>query len=135
MKLEEGVRNRRAVAEIEGGAFGICFGCGKETAGAPVRPDPIILFARKFRGALSLPRKRTVACAECLPALVEKRKRFEKRLLWHKWGAALFFILALAMAAYTENIGLQAVLGAAVAAAFIIMLSAFSYCPDFEKNL
>lgn len=113
---------------------GVCFGCGKETAGAPAKPDIIILPARKFRALLSLPERRTIACKDCLPSLAEKRKKSEKNLVWYRAGAAVIFILLLAAAAYTNSLGIWAVLGALFGAAFVMLLSLFSYCPEFLQQ-
>lgn len=114
---------------------GVCFGCGKETAGAPVKPDPVILAARKFRSLFLLPERRTVACSACLSGLLEKRKKFERNFFWYCAGGILFLIVVLGAAAAKNSLGAGAVFGALSGAAIIATFSLFSYCPDFEKSL
>ena len=113
---------------------GICFLCGKETTGTPAEADWIISGARRFRALLSLPKKHTIACSECLPKLLERRKKFEKNLFWYKIGAAAFVLLVLVAAASADSLGAQAVIGAIIGAAFLICLAYFSYCPSFQPG-
>jgi len=114
---------------------GVCFGCGKETDGTPVKPDWIILSARRFRSLLSLPGRRTVACSTCLQGLLGKRKKFEKNFFWYKAGGIAFFAVVLLAAAAKNSLGAGAIFGAVAGAAIIATFSLFSYCPDFEKSL
>ena len=114
---------------------GICFGCGKETAGVPAKQGWVIATARRFRSLFLLPARKTVACSACLPALLEKRKRFERHFFWYRAGGTLFFIVVLGAAAANGTLGAGALFGAAVGAIVIAGFSIFSYCPDFEKNL
>lgn len=110
---------------------GVCFGCGKETAGIPAKADPIILFARKLRALFRLQEKRTVACSACLPPLLEKRKAFDRHFLRYAAIGALFFVLALGASAAQKTLGAGAVFGAMAGTAIIAGFSLFSYCPKF----
>ena len=102
--------------------------------GTAAKADWMISGARKFRGLLSLPKKRTIACSECLPKLLEKRERFEKNLFWCKIGAAAFAILVAFGAISTDSLGIWTLFGAVVGAAFVISLAFFTYCPDFSAE-
>ncbi|MCX6773144.1 MAG: hypothetical protein NTV88_05255, partial [Candidatus Micrarchaeota archaeon] len=113
---------------------GICFSCGKETTGTPAKADWLISGARRFRALLSLPKKHTVACSECFPTLLEKRKKFEKNLHWCKIGAVAFALLVIAGAVLTDSIGLQALFGAVIGAIFVLSLAYFAYCPSFQAG-
>jgi hypothetical protein len=112
----------------------VCFGCGKEAAGTPAGADWIISGARRFRALLSLPEKHTVACSECLPALLEKRKKFERNLLWYRVAGGIFFLLAIGTAAYKNSLGIKALLGAAAGALLIVAFAFFYYSPIFGQN-
>ena len=112
---------------------GICLRCGKETAGTAAKADWIILGARKIRACLSKPGHHTVACSNCLPKLLEKRKRFEKNRFWYYAAGVLFFVLAAGLAASRSSLGVKEFFGAAAGAIVIAGLSLFYYSPDFSE--
>ncbi len=113
---------------------GICFLCGQETGGISAKEDMLIRCAREIRRLLRLRERHTVACPGCMAECAKRRAGFEKELKGYRLGAALFFFLTAAGAAFFGRLDAPALAGALCGAAIIALLPYAGYCPAFQTD-
>jgi len=71
----------------------VCIICRQEKEGSPVLDDPYIIAVRAIKARLGhATGNRLVVCAADIPKWREKRKRFEKYLMWYGLLAFLLFV-------------------------------------------
>ncbi len=113
----------------------ICIVCEKEikgNAGSPVKEDRIIRTLRKIKEMFKIAKKNELyVCKEDLKKHQERRKSFEKGVLFTSIGAGLVIVVTIAR---TILSGFQAwaILSGVVLAFFILLLPLFKYTPAIE---
>ncbi len=71
----------------------MCIVCRQEKEGSPVLDDPYIKTVRAIKTRLGIAAgNRLVVCKEDIPKWREKRKRFEKYVMWFAFLSFVFFV-------------------------------------------
>lgn len=82
--------------KTEGKQKSICVVCRQEKDGSPIQDDPYILLVRSLKGRLGMATgNRLVVCEADLPKYGEKRKRFERYIMWFGFLAILLVLMFL----------------------------------------
>lgn len=114
----------------------VCVSCQKDVEGKPatrIREDRIIRGIRRIKQALGVAQNNELfVCSDCMPKHMERRKSFEKSMLFASVFAGLILIVLLAAFVLSGRFDLWAVVSAFIVAIFILALPVFKYTPAVE---
>lgn len=112
-------------------ARSICIVCKEEKKGTEIEDDAYLETIRRIKQKLNIAaNNKLVVCKECMPAAVEKRRRFERTLM--TWGilATLMFVMFILMSPTLFSFLLAVV----VVVFFMLFALLFSYFPKVESH-
>src|SRR5512143_1078798 len=109
----------------------VCISCQTDVSAKtayPIREDRIIKVIRAVKKALGIAQMNELyVCKDCLPKHNERRKSFEKSMLFASVFAGLVLVILLATIILSARFDAWAVVSA-----FIVVLPVFKYAPAVE---
>jgi len=116
----------------------VCIICEADVAGKaarPVKEDHVIRAIRSLKGALKIARNNELyVCGDCQQTHRERRKEFEKMLLYAAIFAAIILLLLLGRLLLSGAFDVIALVSAFVLAFFVMSLPLFKYVPASEEQ-
>ena len=114
----------------------VCISCQKDVSGKsayPIKEDRIIRVIRAAKKALGIAQMNELyVCQDCLAKHGERRKSFEKSMLFASVFAGLVLVVLLAAIVLSARFDAWAVVSAFIVAGFILVLPVFKYAPAVE---
>ena len=114
----------------------VCVSCQKDVEGksaSRIREDRIIRGIRKVKRILGVAQNNELfVCSDCLSTHMERRKSFEKSMLFASVFAGLILIVLIAAFLLSGRLDLWAFISAFIVAGFILTLPIFKYTPAVE---
>lgn len=114
----------------------VCVSCQKDVEGKParkIREDRIIRGIRAIKRALRVAQNNELyVCTDCMPSHTERRKSFEKSMLFASVFAGLILIVLIGAFILSGRFDAWAFVSAFVVAGFILALPIFKYTPAVE---
>lgn len=116
----------------------VCIVCEKDIEGkraVPVKEDRIIRLVRTAKRLVGVAKMNELyVCEADLPKHSERRKGFEKSMLFASVLAALLLVLVLGMIVLSGNFDAWSLVSAFVIAGFVLVLPLFKYTPAVEAT-
>lgn len=117
----------------------VCIMCQKDVEGqqaTPVREDRIIKTIRSIKTFFHMAQNNQLyVCEADMQKYIERRKSFEKSMLFASVFAGLIVILIVGALIISGHFDIWAVVSAIVIAIFILMLPLFKYFPAVERPI
>jgi energy-converting hydrogenase Eha subunit A len=117
----------------------VCVSCQMDVEGKkalPVREDRIIRTIRSVKRALNVAQNNELfVCQDCMPKHMERRKSFEKSMLFSSVFAALILVVLVAALLLSGRFDPWALISAVIVCGFILALPIFRYAPAVEGQL
>ncbi len=114
----------------------VCISCQADASSKtayPIKEDRIIRVIRGVKKALGIAQMNELyVCKDCLPKHNERRKSFEKSMLFASVFAGLVLVVLLAAIILSARFDAWAVVSAFIVAGFIVVLPVFKYAPAVE---
>lgn len=114
----------------------VCISCQTDVSSKtayPIKEDRIIKVIRGVKKALGIAQMNELyVCKDCLPKHNERRKSFEKSMLFASVFAGLVLVILLAAIILSARFDAWAVISAFIVAGFIVVLPVFKYAPAVE---
>ncbi|MFA5077090.1 MAG: hypothetical protein WC488_01550 [Candidatus Micrarchaeia archaeon] len=115
----------------------VCIVCEKEPAGEayPVLDDAIINFIRAAKKKLGLARNNELfVCKECHPTYAERRKKFEKNLVFFIAGGVIIFFVINAFQLFSGRFSVFTFLASIFFGILIASFPVLSYVPAIRQD-
>jgi hypothetical protein len=116
----------------------VCVSCQKDVENrraARVREDRIIKGIRSLKSAFRIAQNNELyVCEDCLPKHMERRKSFEKTMLFASVFAGLMMLVIIVAPLLSGRFDPWAVVSGVVVAIFILALPIFKYAPAVEGS-
>jgi len=116
----------------------ICVSCETDVGGKKaykVKEDRIIGTVRSIKNALHMAKNNELyVCESCLPKHREKRKSFEKSVLFGTVIAVVILVVLLGMLLLSGRFDIWAVLSTFIISGFVLALPLFRYAPAVEGD-
>jgi len=116
----------------------VCIVCEKDVEGkraVPVKEDRVIRLVRAAKRLVGIAKMNDLyVCEADLPKHSERRKGFEKSMLFASVLAALLLVLVLGMIVLSGNFEVWSLVSAFVIAGFVLVLPLFKYTPAVEAT-
>lgn len=114
----------------------VCIVCETDVEGkraVPVKEDRIIRVVRAVKGYFGIAKMNQLyVCEADLPKQNERRKAFEKSMLFASVLAALLLVVVLGLLLISGRFEIWSILSAFIIAAFVLVLPVFRYTPAVE---
>lgn len=114
----------------------VCVSCQADVEGrpaVPVREDRIIRAIRAFKRLLNIAQMNELyVCNACMKQHTERRKAFEKTMLFASVIAGLMLVVIILAPLLSGRFDVIAILSGFVVAGFILVLPIFKYAPAVE---
>ena len=114
----------------------VCISCQADVSSKtayPIKEDRIIKTIRAVKKALGIAQMNELyVCKDCLSKHAQRRKSFEKSMLFASVFAGLVLVILLAAIILSARFDAWAVVSAFIVAGFIVVLPVFKYAPAVE---
>src|SRR4030095_8811572 len=115
----------------------VCVSCQTDVGGkraVPIKEDRIIRTIRSVKRSLGVAQNNELyVCEACLPKHNERRKSFEKTMLFASVFAGLMLVIILVAPVLSGRIDPWAIISGFIVAGFILALPIFKYAPAAES--
>lgn len=123
-------RKEKSAKPAAKSAKSVCIICKQEKGGSPVIDDPYIIAVRTLKTRLGIAAgNRLVVCDADIPKYREKRKRFEKYLMWY--GFLAFILLVSFIFLSPTLLGFAYLVGGVL---LIMSFSLLTYFPSIREE-
>lgn len=117
----------------------VCVSCQSDVEGkkaVKVREDRIIRGIRRLKKALNIAQNNELyVCQDCLPKHMERRKSFERSMLFASVFSGLILVVLVAALLLSGRFDAWAFVSAIIVGGFILALPIFRYAPGVEGTL
>ena len=115
----------------------VCITCQADVSGkraVPIREDRIIKTIRAVKRALGVAQNNELfVCDTCIPKHMERRRSFEKTMLFASIFAGFVILLLFYSIVTSGRLDAWAIASAFVVAGFVLLLPIFRYAPAIEQ--
>ncbi len=117
----------------------ICISCEKDIEGknaVPIKEDRIIRTIRSIKKMLRMAKMNELyVCESCVQKHTERRKTFEKHMLFGSVFAGVVIVIMVGAMLFTGKLDLWAFLSAFIVAGVILCLPIFKYAPAIDGSI
>ena len=114
----------------------VCISCGEPVEGksaVKVKEDRIIRIIRIIKKSLGVAANNELyVCAACIPKQTDRRKSFEKNMMFASILAGLIIVILMAAIILSGKLDPMSFVSAFILAGFILLIQVFKYAPSME---